>query len=210
VPASRKFYKKLYPLWKSSSFAFLLKKRRFDYANKLMNGVFSTNFVPGIKILEIGCANGKDFIQFFKSNENVKLHGLDLKNYHINQNNFQMIIGNARNMPFPDKYFDITVSFGMLEHIENIENLCTVVREIDRISKTYCHFVPSITTPLEPHTVKLFWQLRYRKQQSFDRPLNYFSDSVWRRFEGFADSNVKKFWYIPLVIQDLVIYKKNY
>jgi len=57
-------YKKLYPVWKSK-YATFLKKRRLRFVNECLRGQLDSNQIRNKKILEIGCQQGIDFIQFF-------------------------------------------------------------------------------------------------------------------------------------------------
>ncbi|KUK77282.1 MAG: Methyltransferase type 11 [candidate division WS6 bacterium 34_10] len=100
---------------------------------------------------------------------------------------------------------------GVLEHIEPIEKLCKVVSEIDRVFKEYCVVVPCINTVLEPHLKSLRWQLRdYNKKRRIEGVgVNYFSDDAWLKFDGFKDASIKRFWYIPGILLNIMIYKKK-
>jgi len=161
------------------------------------------------KILEVGCANGKDFIQFCRSNDEVELVGLDIQDYGLEQSNFEMIVGDAEKIDYPDNYFDLAVSFGVLEHIQPIEKLCAVISEIDRVSKSYVVIVPSISTLIEPHAASVLWQLRARERKKQYRRLNYFSDEAWLQFQGFSQAKAKRFYHLPPFVSNLMIYKTS-
>jgi len=159
------------------------------------------------RVLEVGCANGKDFIQFCRNNDEVELVGLDIQDYGFQQENFKMVVGDAEKIECPDKYFDLTVSFGVLEHIQPIEKLCAVISEIDRVSKNYVVVVPSISTLVEPHAASLLWQLRAAgKKKNYSR-LNYFSDEAWLQFEGFSQAKLERFYHLPPFVSNLMLYK---
>jgi ubiquinone/menaquinone biosynthesis C-methylase UbiE len=159
------------------------------------------------RVLEVGCANGKDFIQFCRNNDEAELVGLDIQDYGLQQENFKMVVGDAEKIEYPDNYFDLTVSFGVLEHIQPIEKLCAVISEIDRVSKNYVVVVPSISTIVEPHVASLLWQLRARgKKKNYSR-LNYFSDEAWLQFEGFSQAKLQRFYHLPPFVSNLMLYK---
>ncbi len=160
------------------------------------------------RVLEVGCANGQDFVTLFKDRENVEIYGLDLVDYQIQQDNFTFILGDAEYLDYPDNYFDVTISIGVFEHIQPMEKLCRAIAEIDRVSKSYCVIVPSIGTVLEPHAAELFWHIRDHNKKSKRDNLNYFSDESWLKFYGFNDASLRSFWYMPPLIKNLVIYKK--
>jgi ubiquinone/menaquinone biosynthesis C-methylase UbiE len=113
----------------------------------------------------------------------------------------------AEDTLFKDKYFDLTVSIGVLEHIEPIEKLCKVITEIDRISKEYVVIVPNIITFLEPHTLRFFWQLRAIHSKKKYDALNFYSDETLLKFKGFSGAKITRFDYIPGLIKNTIIYK---
>jgi ubiquinone/menaquinone biosynthesis C-methylase UbiE len=198
--------------WYRSSSATLrlftyFKYRRVKEIDRLMHGKLF-NPIENSKIIEIGCGKGLDFIQFFVHEESFTLYGLDLIDRGICYKNFNMIVGDAESIKFPDNYFHFLISIGVLEHIHPIEKLTNVIKEIDRVSQSYCIIVPSINTILEPHTQVIFWQLRnYYKKEQRDYKLNYFTDTNWLEFKGFNGAKIKRFNYIPFIVKNLIIYK---
>lgn len=134
---------------------------------------------------------------------------MDVDKYDIQQANVRFIHGDAERIDFPDRYFDVLVSIGVLEHIEPIEKLCRVITEMRRVSKSYCVMVPSMGTILEPHTMRLRWQLRDRNKKPTIGNLNYYSDEVWTKFEGFRGAQTRRFWSIPCLSQGLAIFDRT-
>lgn len=187
-----------------------LNKRLSRRRLRIINQLVSEDLTSGSKyqkILEVGCANGKDFVQLCASNQEIEITGIDLDDYGLRQSNFSMIVSDAEVMNFPDNYFDLTVSFGVLEHIQPMEKLAKVIREINRVSKKYVIVVPSVSTVIEPHSASLLWQLRQNgKKKNYSR-LNYFSDEAWLQFEGFKEGKCKRFFHLPPVVSNLIIYK---
>jgi ubiquinone/menaquinone biosynthesis C-methylase UbiE len=160
------------------------------------------------RILELGCGNGMDFIQFLPNEKSFKLYGLDLVDTGIRFKNFNMIVGDAEAIDFSDNYFHFLISIGVLEHIQPVEKLVNVINEIRRVSKAFCIIVPCINTLIEPHTQIVFWQLRdYYKKDQRDYKLNYFSDESWLAFNGFKGAKIKRISYIPFFVKNLIIYK---
>jgi ubiquinone/menaquinone biosynthesis C-methylase UbiE len=201
-------YKKYYHTWKHS-WAKSLKERRLLYVNTILGGrLFDKSWLNGKKILEIGCSSGADFLQFFKDIKGVNLTGIDIAPQNIQQSNVTFLQMDAETIPFQDKSFDLTVSIGVLEHIQPIEKLSKVIAEIDRVSKEYVVIVPNISTFFEPHTVSFFWQLRARNKKKKHNTLNYFSDDAWLKFEGFSGVEITRFSYIPGLIKNTIITKR--
>ena len=192
----------LYLMWWSLPSTRYLKFRRLKAVDRAVGGILFSG--KKLKILEIGCGSGKDFITFLKDTPH-ELYGLDVNDNNLKQDNLKIVIGDAEKIDFPDKYFDLVVSFGVLEHIEPMEKLSRVCKEIDRVAKSYCMSVPSIGTLVEPHRWRLHWQLKAARLG--ERPLNYFTDITWTKFEGFSEAKVKRFGYIPFLIKNLLIFK---
>lgn len=195
-----------YGIWKKSG-ATALKKRRFD---KIMSLINLPNDRP-IKILEVGCANGKDFIQF-ATDEKYQISAVDINDCKIEQKNVKFCKADASELPFEDKSFDLVVTIGLLEHIEPMEKLCAVIKELDRVGKHQISVVPSISTFVEPHCGKLFFSQRMHKKLFSDQKgvalhLNLFCEHTWTKFEGFFNCNIKKIYYLPPIIKNTIIYK---
>jgi len=206
---TRWLYKRFYTSWKSN-FAFELKKRRVQCIGQLLGAKLDdAAWLANKRILEIGCGNGKDFVQFFRDFPEMQIYGIDLHDHKIKQDNFKFVQSDASKTGFPDNYFDICVSIGVLEHIEPIEKLSMVISEINRISKSFAVIIPSINTLLEPHTAEFLWQLRDPNRKAKYSSLNYFSDEAWLQFAGFSNAASARFRYFPLLITNTIIYSKE-
>lgn len=193
-------------IWWKTSFSKYFKNRRRQIIEDIFGGFGKEQ---KLKILEIGCANGKDFITFYKDYKNIEFIGVDVDDYGLKQENFKFMHLDAENLPFKDKEFDLVISLGVLEHIVPVEKLAKVVREIDRVGKSYINVIPAVNTILEPHTKSFFWQLRSdnKKKKYKHAPLNYYSDDAWLSFEGFLSAKTKRFWHIPMLVSDTIVYK---
>jgi len=90
----------------------------------------------GMDVLEVGCGAGA-FLQHIP--EPRSLSGLD---YSQNAIDFisknlhgQFFCSEARNIPFPDKSFDIVFSFGVFFYFENLAYAEAVLREMFRVAR---------------------------------------------------------------------------
>lgn len=188
-------YQALYPLYRRTDFSNRPRKRRFERICRALN------LQPGARILEIGCATGVDFMQFAGDYEATGVDILDLPKV-CDFNFFQL---DAKALPWTDHFFDAVVSIGVLEHIQPIEHLCAVTKEIRRVGKQFCVIVPSNGTWIEPHTWSPLWQLRgQHTKPRCAYPLNYFSDEAWLQFPGFTAARTERYWYLP-GMQNLMI-----
>jgi ubiquinone/menaquinone biosynthesis C-methylase UbiE len=196
----------MYYMWKLK-YSTSLKRKRVQFINRIAAGnLLDKTWLDGKKVLEIGCAHGKDFIQFINY-PCVQITGIDIKDQDIEQDNVTFLKMDAQELPFEDKYFDLCVSFGVLEHIQPIEKLSRVIRQIDRVSKSYAIIVPSISTILEPHTASFLWQLKSSEKKLKYTCLNYYSDEAWLQFQGFNNAHTKRYSYIPFFLKNTLIYK---
>ncbi len=184
-----------------------LKRKRFDFVFNMLANNDLEIFGSKISLLDVGCNCGKDFLRFLFNNERFNLYGIDVYESKIEAKNLKFILMDAEKIDFPDNFFDITISIGTLEHIQPIEKLSKVISEINRVSKSYYIAVPCIATLIEPHTLSPLWQLRDHNKKSECHELNYFSDDVWLKFQGFKDARTLRHNYLSVLKQDLWIFK---
>lgn len=196
-----------YRVWKSKG-ATYWKKRRFE---KIISHIPKKDGEGKIKILEVGCANGKDFLQFLDP-EKYEIWGVDINTSDELPEFVNFTEADAANLPFEDKSFDAVISIGLLEHIEPMEKLCRMISEFDRVGKHQVSVVPSVSTLLEPHSGKLFFSRglhrnMFSEQEGMPLHLNFFTEHTWTKFSGFNGCDVKKFYYLPPIIKNTIIYK---
>ena len=199
----------LYRVWKAR-YGTHFKRRRFE---RIMKLVPLSSDHP-VRILEVGCSSGKDFIQFLDG-PNVEIWGVDLDDdaaRSIQPSGFHFVHADAEQLPFEDKFFDLVVSIGLLEHIEPMEKLCRVIAEFDRVGVHQLSVIPSVSTIIEPHCGRLFFPRRLEKTMIGDQPgqilhLNFLSDHSWTKFEGFRNCQVTRLFYIAPLIQNTVVYR---
>jgi len=180
--------------------------------DKALDGGLSIDRVRGKKILEIGCGRGRDFLKYFEDIDEIKLVGIDLKKRKELDDikNFEFICADAENIPFPDDYFDIGVSIGVLEHIAPVEKLARVLSECDRVCKSFVHIVPSVSTLWEPHTGVYRWQLNEPSRKvEYEAPLYILTEETWLGFEALKGAKTFRFDTVPLVCTALAIYRNS-
>lgn len=61
-------------------------------------------------------------------------------------------LGSAR-LPFPDKRFDVAVSFAVLEHVGGFRSQQEHLRELARVARLVIVYVPYRFSPVEAHTL---------------------------------------------------------
>lgn len=94
---------------------------------------------PGAKVLEAGCAGGRDTEIFFK--KGIDITGVDASEgllSHASKSNpaIPYIKADFRGLPFPDSEFDAIWCHAALVHMETIEDLKKSLEEFHRVLKT--------------------------------------------------------------------------
>ncbi|MFA5074959.1 MAG: class I SAM-dependent methyltransferase [Candidatus Babeliales bacterium] len=106
--------------WDNRDFDFLLKSCEKDdeilFTLKYLND-------KDLKILEAGCGLGRA-VKYFYDKGYKNICGIELnKDSVVYLNNFfpelNVIHGNILNMPYEKNYFDVILSYGVIEHFEN-------------------------------------------------------------------------------------------
>lgn len=99
-----------------------------------------SQFVKGLKVLDIGCAVGYG-PYYFATNGAVEAVGADNSQDAINwakehykAPNLKYIVANALNLPIKNNSFDVVISFDLLEHISDADQK-KFISEIKRVLK---------------------------------------------------------------------------
>jgi tRNA (uracil-5-)-methyltransferase TRM9 len=131
---------------------YLLEKTRKDYnliaeefSSKRVGPWEETRFlfedylIPGEKVLDVGCGNGRYFI--FTKDKKVDYFGIDSseKLIQIAKNNYpegKFQVGDAFNLPFPNNFFDKVYSIAVLHQIPSEGLRLQFLDEVKRILKS--------------------------------------------------------------------------
>ena len=113
------------------------------------------------KILDVGCGKGFFLCDFKKMFPNINTFGIDVSKYAVKKApkliKDNLIVGNAKKLPWPDNYFDIAFSFNTLHNLYNFE-LFDALKEINRVSKKKFVTVESYRNENEKANL-LYWQV---------------------------------------------------
>ena len=94
------------------------------------------------RVLEAGCGNGRHVL-FFQE-QGYEAYGVDISSEVIELGNEwlkskglkpTLQVGGITNLPFDDNYFDVIISFGVLDHI-SFSAAKKAIREINRVCNT--------------------------------------------------------------------------
>jgi SAM-dependent methyltransferase len=113
-----------------------------------------------IKILDVGAEinpsgdRGLQLIDDYAWKSNVS--AINLSQQHIGKINsiypeIDARVGDACNLPYPDKYFDVVYSNAVIEHVGSYENQKKMASEIMRVGKSWFLATPNRWYPFEFH-----------------------------------------------------------
>lgn len=95
------------------------------------------DLAPDCRVLDVGCAKGfmlKDFRHHLPMSSIV---GIDISTYAIEHADPDVaeyvMVGDARNLPFPDKSFDLVISINTLHNLDR-HDCIRAIAEIERVS----------------------------------------------------------------------------
>ena len=87
-------------------------------------------FVTGVRLLDIGCANGtySNLASQLSSSVGVDANPFLLETAHSTHPHVPFVQGSILQLPFIDKSFDTTIAFDILEHVPEKEAFAELVR----------------------------------------------------------------------------------
>src|SRR5262245_30825346 len=99
---------------------------------------------PGHKVLDVGCGKGFLLYEFTQVVAGIEVAGVDISEYAIENSKEEvrpfLKIGNAVELPFPDKSFDFIVTITTFHNLFNYE-LKKALQEVERVGKRHKYIV---------------------------------------------------------------------
>ncbi len=117
---------------------------------------------PGDKVLDVGCGKGYLLYDFTKIVPGVEVYGMDVSPYAIENAKEEirdrLQVGHAKQLPFPDQYFDLVVSITTLHNLHNYD-LDPALREIERVGKKNKYVCVESYRNEQEKANLLYWQV---------------------------------------------------
>ncbi len=117
---------------------------------KEKNTLLSLIDPEGKKVLDIATGTGR-FAELL-SEKGADVVGLDASKEMVVQNKVESLQGDALNLPFKDKCFDVSTSMRFI-HLLDPEDISDFVKEVERVTKDKFVF-----ESLHPMSIRLFYQ----------------------------------------------------
>lgn len=151
----------LAPSTDPQSLGFLFRKRRFKFFDRLLKPIVQEKKIAGklpVRILDIGGLESFWDSTGLLNNDDFHITFANLRKMHTKSHNVESVIGDATNLPFEDKSFDIVFSNSVIEHLYSYENQVKMATEASRVGKHYFIQTPNRHFFLEPHYLLPFFQ----------------------------------------------------
>lgn len=125
---------------KGKKYFLQIKRIRYKlhpWIKEIIKNQFPSN---GSKLLEIGCGQGIDLLEFLKMGFSVIGMDFSLKSIKLSKKYFKLfnekacfLVGDAENLEFRNNTFDLVYSYGVLHHTPNTQK---AINEIHRVLKS--------------------------------------------------------------------------
>jgi SAM-dependent methyltransferase len=175
-------------------------ERRFGYGGYNYHPRFWQPVVPTFvehyhltsqsSILDVGAGKGFMMHDFAQLVQGVSLQGLEISDYAITHalKDMKPLIrqGNAKELPFKDKSFDLVISINTVHNLPPLE-CAQALREIERVGKKAFITVDAYRTPEEKERMDA-WNLT---------ALTYMHVDAWKALFKQVGYTGDYFWFIP-------------
>ncbi len=130
-------------------------------------------------ILDVGCGKGFMLYDFYKLIPGIKMAGLDISSYAINNAIEEikpfLVIGNAAKLPYADKSFDLVISINTVHNLP-LSQCKAAIKEIQRVTKKYAFITVDAYRNKEEKKRMFDWNLTAKTILSKDEWIKLFSE----------------------------------
>lgn len=137
----------------------------------------------GDRVLDIGCAKGFLVKDLMKVCPGLEVFGIDVSSYAVMHCEPEVVgrlhIGDARNLPFPDKSFKVALAINVIHNL-TYEECLSAINEITRVTTSYSYIqVDAYKTEAEKQLF-LDWVLTAKTHGNPDFWKHLFEDASYR------------------------------
>lgn len=144
------------------------------------------------KVLDVGCGKGFLLYDLTRVIPGIQIKGLDISKYALENSKEEikkeLIVGNAKKLPFEDNSFDLIISINTLHNLKSFD-LESALNEIERVSNKDKYLVVESYRNEEEKVNLLYWQLTcesFYSPEEWDwwlKKCNYTGDHSFIYFE---------------------------
>ncbi|MDR3425555.1 MAG: class I SAM-dependent methyltransferase [Alphaproteobacteria bacterium] len=175
--------------------------RRHGYGGFSYNARFWEPVIPTFQkhfgltaqssLLDIGCAKGFMLYDMMRLIPGIKLAGLDVSEYAIANAKEEvrplLRVGDARQLPYEDKSFDVVISINTLHNLEKDE-IVGALKEIERVKKRGSFITVDAYRNDEEKRRMEAWNLTAKTMMAVEE---------WKIFFDKAGYTGDFYWFIP-------------
>ena len=141
-------------------------------------------------VLDVGCGKGFMLHDFRVLMPELKVSGLDISEYAIS-NAVEDVkpfvrVGNAKELPYPDKSFDLVISINTIHNLPR-EECKQSLREIQRVSRAHAFIMVDAWRNDKEREAMMKWNLTALTAMHVDD---------WRKFFAETDYTGDYYWFI--------------
>lgn len=120
---------------------------------------------PGDSVLDVGCGKGFLLYEFTQVIPGVRVAGVDISRYAVENAKEQvrplLQVGHARELPYPDRSFDLVVSVTTLHNLY-LDEIWKALQEMERVSRGGKYVEVEAYRNEREKMNLLYWQLTCR------------------------------------------------
>lgn len=137
----------------------------------------------GDSVLDVGCGKGFLLYDFTKVVPGIKVTGIDISTYAIHNSKEEvremLRVGNATELPFPDRSFDLVYSLNTLHNL-HCYDLDKALHEMQRVGKEHKYICVESYRNETEKTNLLYWQVTC---EAFNTPEEW---GWWLKHTGYT------------------------
>jgi len=168
----------------------------FNYLSRFWQPVVPTlqqhfSLGSGSSVLDVGCAKGFMLHDLAALIPGIVVKGVDVSDYAIataiDDMKPHVRVADARNLPFPDKSFDIVISINTVHNLDR-EECARSLQEIERVARGKSYITVDAYRNDEEKTRMYAWNLTGRTIMHVDE---------WKAFFAEVGYSGDYYWFIP-------------